>query len=92
MSLREEVPFTVAFILLPFMESNPKTGAWISVFKPNAQNLHTFYIIETTAAISTNFFHNYKDQQVLFVALVGGPNTRPLNEFKMADGSHFDNG
>ena len=43
----------------PFWGWNtPKTpilGAWIGVFKPNGQNIESFYVIETNASISTKF-------------------------------------
>ena len=58
--------------LCPFKGSTaPKTpilGAWIGVFKPNAQN-HKTCILSRPVHRFQQFLHNDKDHQVLFVAI-----------------------
>jgi len=42
-------------LLLPLAPKSPREGAWIGIFQPNAQNIQTFVVIKTTAAIATKF-------------------------------------
>jgi len=54
---------------------NPYFGAWMGIFKPNAQNINIVYF-RNYCTDSDHILDSDNDHQIL---LVGGPNTRKTN-------------
>ena len=64
---------------------NPSIGVWISVFKPNAQNITTFMLSKALQRFQPNLAQRYRPP----ISLRGLSQYAP-DKSKMADGRHFE--